>query len=326
PGCGRTPGRGRRPPPYTAGDHVLAYVRTQVEAVVALDPAVRLDTYDSVHRMRVATRRLRSVFRSYGKVLDRSVTGPVAEELRWLAAELGVDRDREVLTARLRERLGELPPALVTGPVESRLRAWSAAGRSASRERLLAVLDGDRHLGLLDALDALLSRPPLLPGADLPPGDVLPGAVLRDHDRLAVCIDRALAAPSGPDRDLAVHDARKAAKRVRYAAEAAAPALGKPAKRLVRHMRELQEHLGGHQDSVVARETVFELAAQAHAAGEDSFTFGLMYGREERRAADVERALPAVWSATAPEAHRAALSSATAPAGHRAALSPGTGG
>ena len=43
--------------PRTAGDHVLAYVRDQSDAIVDLDPAVRRDLPDSVHQMRVATRR-----------------------------------------------------------------------------------------------------------------------------------------------------------------------------------------------------------------------------------------------------------------------------
>ncbi len=33
----------------------------------------------------------------------------------------------------------------------------------------------------------------------------------------------------------------------------------------------------------------------AHAAGEDTFTYGLLYGREERRAARVEEELPEAW-------------------------------
>ncbi|MEU9381792.1 CYTH domain-containing protein, partial [Streptomyces sp. NPDC048279] len=38
--------------PVTAGDHVLAYVRAQRDAIVELDPAVRLDTEEGVHDMR----------------------------------------------------------------------------------------------------------------------------------------------------------------------------------------------------------------------------------------------------------------------------------
>ncbi len=118
--------RGPNPPtrPHTAGDHILTFVRAQRDAIVELDPAVRRDVPDSVHRMRVATRRLRSTFRSYGKILDRTVTDPIGIELKWLAAELGVDRDQEVLTEHLTTALDDLPSDLVTGPVQARLSTW----------------------------------------------------------------------------------------------------------------------------------------------------------------------------------------------------------
>ncbi|MDP5311909.1 CYTH and CHAD domain-containing protein [Streptomyces poriferorum] len=284
------------PPPRTAGDHVLAYVREQITEIVALDPAVRRGLPDSVHRMRVATRRLRSTFRTYRKVLDRTVTDPVGAELKWLAAELGVDRDQEVLDARLRTRLDALPRTLVLGPVRARLRIWSTARRSGSRRRTVAVLDGARHLALLETLHALLADPPLLPAAAGPPGKALTRAAHKNHERLAARIARALEHPPGPDRDLALHDARKAAKRARYAAEAARPALGKPARKSAKRLKAVQSVLGDHQDSVVARDALRTLAVQAHAAGESSFTWGLLHGQEEAAAAARERELPGVWA------------------------------
>lgn len=291
----RNPG-GKRPGPHTAGDHVLAYVRDQTAAIVALDPAVRRDLPDSVHQMRVASRRLRSAFRTYRRVLDRAVTDPVGEELRWLAAELGVDRDQEVLDERLRARLDGLPRTLVLGPVRGRLRIWSVARRSGSRRHTVAVLDGSRYLTLLGTLDALLAAPPLLPAAAVPPGEALPRAVHKDHKRLAHRIAHALELPPGPERDVALHEARKAAKRARYGAEAARPALGKPARKSARRMKAVQGVLGDHQDSVVAREALRGLAVQAHLAGEPSFTWGLLYGQEVETAAARERELPGVWA------------------------------
>ncbi|MFE9854426.1 CHAD domain-containing protein [Streptomyces sp. NPDC005780] len=284
------------PPPRTAGDHVLAYVREQITDIVALDPAVRRGLPDSVHRMRVATRRLRSTFRTYRKVLDRTVTDPVGAELKWLAAELGVDRDQEVLDARLRARLDALPRTLVLGPVRARLRIWSTARRSGSRRRTVAVLDGARYLALLGTLHALLADPPLLPAAGGPPTKALTRAAHRNHERLAARIAHALEHPPGPDRDSALHDARKAAKRARYAAESARPALGKPARKSAKRLKAVQSVLGDHQDSVVARDALRTLAVQAHAAGESSFTWGLLYGEEEATAAARERELPGVWA------------------------------
>ena len=280
----------------SAGDHVLAYLRAQRDAVVELDPAVRRDVYDSVHSMRVATRRMRSAFRSYARVLDRAVTDPIGEELKWLAGELGVDRDQEVLTERLTAALDELPRTLLSGPVRTRLRTWSHARSGGSRRRLIGVLDGKRYLQLLQTLDALLTDPPLLQAAGGKPEKVIGKAVRKDFSAVSGLVEQALMLGPGHDRDLALHEARKKAKRARYSAESAVPALGGPAAGLVKSMKSLQNLLGDHQDSVMTREALRELARQAHGAGEPSFTYGLLYGREERRAAEDEAALPGLWA------------------------------
>ncbi|MEW2138652.1 CYTH and CHAD domain-containing protein [Streptomyces sp. NPDC005409] len=291
----------------TAGAYVLAYLRAQRDALVTQDPAVRRNLPDSVHRMRVATRRMRSAFKTYRKVLDRGVTDPLGEELRWLAAELGVDRDQEVLMERIQAHLDELPRTQLSGPVRGRLRTWNATRRSASRRRALAALDSPRYLSLLDSLDALLDVPPLRKAARGRAERVLPKAVLHDYERLAGRVDTALALTAGPERDLALHEARKAAKRARYAAEAAAPALGEPAKRLAKAVKKVQSLLGDHQDSVVAREALRGLALQADGAGESAFTWGVLHAREEALAERREGELPDLWAKASDPGLRSAL-------------------
>ncbi|MGD6745518.1 CHAD domain-containing protein [Streptomyces sp. BH106] len=282
--------------PDTAGARVLAHLRAQRDALVELDPAVRRDLPDSVHQMRVATRRIRSAFKTYKKVLDPDVTGPVAEELKWLAGELGIDRDREVLTERITGRIDAVPRTLLLGPVRGRLRIWAVARRHGSRRHTVAVLDGRRYLALLDGLDALLAEPPLLPDAAKPAAEVLAKAARKDKARLAGRIEHALSLEPGTRRDVALHEARKAAKRARYAGEAARPVLGKQAKKFAKRMKGVQSVLGDHQDSVVAREALRQLGIQANAAGETAFTWGLLYGQEQAAAADRERELPGVWA------------------------------
>ncbi|MEV6785074.1 CYTH and CHAD domain-containing protein [Streptomyces sp. NPDC051098] len=293
--------------PGSAGDYILGYAREQIEAILAYDPAVRRDLPDAVHQMRVATRRLRSAFKTYRKILDRSVTDPVGDELKWLAAELGVARDQEVLAARLDTRIAAVPQTLLLGPVRARLQVWNASQGSDSRRRAVGALDSTRYLDLLDTLDALLADPPLRKAAAGDPSDVLPKAITKDYERLAGRVEPALGMEPGEERDVALHEARKAAKRARYAGEAAKPALGKPAKRFAKAMKNVQSLLGDHQDSVVARGTLRDLGIHAHAAGESAFTWGLLYGREESEAADLERELPGVWSKAAKKDLRTAL-------------------
>ncbi|MET8544708.1 CHAD domain-containing protein, partial [Kitasatospora sp. NPDC004799] len=93
------------------------------------------------------------------------------------------------------------------------------------------------------------------------------------------------------ERDLALHEARKAAKRARYAGETAAPAVGARAERYARRMRAVQEVLGDHQDAVVAAST---LAAEAAASGEP-FGYGVLYGRQLAAQEAARRRLPDVW-------------------------------
>ncbi|MFJ3903455.1 CHAD domain-containing protein [Streptomyces sp. NPDC090025] len=300
--------RAADPADGTAGAAVLAYVRTQVDTLVTLDPAVRRDLPDAVHQLRVACRRLRSAFKTYGKVLDRTVTDPIGDELKWLAGELGAARDLEVLHARCRAGLDALPREQVIGPVRGRLRTWSSARGGGSRRRTLTALDSARHLALLDRLDALLTAPPLLPAAHTKAAKALPKAVRRDFRRLADRVDHALSlTPGTTDRDLALHEARKAAKRARYAGEAATPALGRPARKFARRMKDVQTCLGDHQDSVVARTALRELASQAHAAGESAFTWGVLHAREETAGETRERELPELWERAADPETLAAL-------------------
>jgi CHAD domain-containing protein len=285
-------GAAREPPPLTrhssAAEVVLGYVRDQVAAISRYDPLVRRDEPDAVHQMRVATRRARSALQAFGGIIERDATRPLCAELKWLAAALGQARDTEVLLARLTAELAAISPALVTGPVQARITAHFTAELAQARQTALAALGGQRYLRLLKDLDALLADPPLTPLAERQAGKALPGPVRRAARRL----QRALAAvPAAGDRDAAIHEARKAAKRARYAAEAAVPALGNVASRQAAQAKELQQLLGDHHDSVVARTVLLDLAQEARAAGEDAFTYGLMYQRQACQAAEIEQAL-----------------------------------
>ncbi len=292
-----------RPTPRTpAADVVMAYARAQVATLMSFDPLVRRDAPDAVHQMRVATRRLRSMLSSFGPVLRRDeIEGGrhggrgLGGELKWLGDVLGTARDAEVLDAHLQGSLEQMPPELVMGPVQARVRAHFASVEAGARVAVLEALDSDRYLTLLDGLDRLLADPPLTPEARRPAAEVLPPAVRRARRRLRRRMRRARSTPTGPDRDAALHEARKAAKHARYSAEAVSPVFGKPARRFAKRVKKVQSALGDHHDGVVARAATRELGVKAHLAGENAFTFGVLYEQDACRARDLEEQARRAW-------------------------------
>ena len=98
-----------------------------------------------------------------------------------------------------------------------------------------------------------------------------------------------------PARDVALHEARKSARRARYAAEAARPAAGPQARRFARQMKKVQSVLCDHQDAVIARQAARDLGIGAHLAGENAFTYGLLYEREAHRAGRRQADARRVW-------------------------------
>lgn len=295
----------RLPPPdpahrrrATAGDAVLAYVRAQAEALRHWDPQVRRGGADAVHQMRVACRRMRSALQTFPDVVDRDRTRALTDELRWLAGELGAARDLEVLRDRFSALSASLPRELVIGPVDARLTAFFAEREAGAHRAALTALDGARYLDLLRDVDALLAEPAWTTRAGRRASALLPRTLARARRRVERHVAAATREGPGPERDVEMHEARKAAKRLRYAAEAAAPALGRPAAALARDVEEVQEVLGDRQDAVVARPVLREIAAQAHLNGENAFTYGVLHEIEAGRARDAEQALPAAWAAT----------------------------
>jgi CHAD domain-containing protein len=276
-----TPKKRKKEP--TAGTVVLAAVRGQVEALQAADVGLRIDAPDAVHQLRVAARRLRSILAAFRSVVDRAATEPLRTELSWLGGELGQARDDEVALAHLRELVAAQPPELVLGPVAARLQQTALRSAADGRERALATLTEERYLRLLDALHRLLDEPPFGPDAGERATPVFQAAVRSAGKRMRRRIRTAEGA-DGDARDVALHEVRKAAKRLRYTAEVGASGLGKPPTQLVKIAKRVQKALGALQDTVVTRETCRRLAIQAAAAGENSFTFGQLHGLEEARA------------------------------------------
>jgi CHAD domain-containing protein len=270
-----------------AGEFILAALQEQVAELQAADLMLRTEQPDAVHQLRVAGRRLRSTLAAFRAVLDPDSTTPLREELAWLGGQLSGARDDEVALAHLRALVAEQPAELVLGPVAARIQQTEIRQVRAGLDQALVTLSEPRYLKLLDALHDLLAAPPLTDSAVEPAEKVMRDAVRRSVRRLRRHLDTARHAPAA-DRQEALHDVRKAAKRIRYAAEIGTGRLA-PAKPLVRSAKRMQTALGELQDSVVTREHCRRFGIAAFAEGENAFTYGRLHALEQARAEQGER-------------------------------------
>jgi len=253
-------------------DPVHRAVAEQVELMLVWDRAVRADADDAVHQMRVATRQIRSLLQASEDAFGLTDDAWVLGELRELAAVLGTARDAEVLADRYRRALDGLPAELIRGPVRDRLVDGARRRYQSGLARSLKAMRSPRYFRLLDALENLaVTRPPAVED-DRPPADI------SSSYRKLVKASKATKDATEADQDDALHRIRKAAKRLRYVAAATGEV------RVSQRSKTIQTLLGDHQDSVVSRTHLVQQADAAHAAGEDTFTYGVLYREEDELA------------------------------------------
>ncbi|MEC5190869.1 MULTISPECIES: CYTH and CHAD domain-containing protein [unclassified Arthrobacter] len=277
---------------------LLSYLHQQVEALKKHDPGVRTAAVDAVHQLRVAARRIRSALATFQKFADGSAARSLRSDLQWLASTVGESRDNEVISSRLMELVGAEPAELVMGQVTQQIEDHLGVVAKSARAKASTAMNSARYFRLLDALDDFLANPPLTETAG---GEALPtvGRLLsKERKKLKKqvaaldldTVDQAL--------DLELHDVRKRAKRLRYAAEASAPVFGKRATALARAAEEIQEILGEHHDSVVTRDLLRRLATDN--PGANAFTYGRLHALEQQTGDESRKRFFRTWRTSAP--------------------------
>lgn len=254
------------------GAHLRARIDEQLRELLVQGEVALADTDpEGVHQLRVAVRRLRAAL----KVGDGG--DDLRTELRWFFGQLGPVRDLDVLLARFREdthgfSAAELAAAeLLLDPLVTE--------RAIVQARAAKVLRGKRYLRLLTALGAAAETVEAAESADTD----LVAKIAKPHRRLV----EAVAAMGVDPADQELHDLRILGKKLRYAAELAAPTGGKPVRALVKATKRLQDVLGEHQDACVA-ET--RLRGLTPADLEQAFVAGRLVERERGRQATTRAA------------------------------------
>ncbi len=272
----------------TVGEIVRSALASSVARLDAHAPGARTgEDPEDVHQARVATRRLRSDLRTFASLIEPQWADALRAELRWLGAEFGDVRDVDVLEERIRARIQALP--LTDGvAAQALLERLRESGERARRD-LIAAFDSQRYAQLHHLLEDAGRAPHLGAGALMPATDALVPLVRRPWKKLKRAVHDLGSAPS----DEALHQVRIRAKRCRYAADAAAPALGESYRRFARAVARLQDRLGEHQDAIVA-----EAWARGSAAGgpaDLAFVAGELAAAERAAALRARREWPRAW-------------------------------
>lgn len=275
----------------SAGDPPSVYIRAkldeQLRAVLDHEEIAREgDDPEGVHQMRVAVRRIRAALKA-----DGASIGPATEhlqtELKWLGGVLGTVRDLDVQLEHLRAQARDF--SVEERAAVERLLAGLLADRRKARQKLLGALRSRRYTELLQALAAAaLSAAPAPKPMRGKKKQQWASSLIEVIKRPYRKLHKAARALGEDPQDDDLHALRISGKRLRYAAELAAPGGGKPVRNLIKATRVLQEVLGDHQDAVVAEQEVRRLLAELGDPVEPDVVFvaGRLVERERARRAD----------------------------------------
>jgi CHAD domain-containing protein len=250
------------PPPQPPTDVSADLPLAAAGARVMLEQLRRIESFEAgarggddpedVHRMRVATRRLRAARRVFKDALDGESLDRANDALKALAAALGRVRDLDVFVAALRELAAEAPEA--DRPALERLIATHEQTRPEAQAALRALLDGgtvDYLRGefkqLLETLAAETSARAHSGKGRRPVRRAAPRLIVKALRRLYRDEDDLLA-PASTE----LHERRITAKRARYAGEFFAPAYGDALDEPIAALTAAQDVLGEVHDADVA--------------------------------------------------------------------------
>ena len=307
---GKSPGVTADDPFAEAGRKVL---RFHLARMLAVEAGTRSsEDPEDLHKMRVATRRMRAAWRVFGDGFRRGRVRRSVGGLRTLAADLGSVRDLDVLIDALETHAAGLFAAerAALRPLED---AWRVE-RDRARTALLRYLDSAAYRKFVEEQLAFVEDV----GRDVIPAGPTDPRRVRDTapSRLWTAYEGVRAYDAVLRwADLAtVHQLRIAGKRLRYAVEFFREPLGPDAALLIERVTALQDHLGMLHDADVAaglaRSFLVERSAVLSPASVDAV--GRYLADRERETARLRRTIGPAWRRVTSIEFRRALGRAVA--------------
>jgi CHAD domain-containing protein len=257
-------------------DYLTWALAQHVGWLLAHDPGTRLGTEpESLHQLRVATRRLRAVLRTARPILLPTWVTTLEQELTWLSELLGPARDLDVQIAHFTEESAALNARDRT--LLTQFIAHLRTQREAVQQMVVSELTSARYVELIRRLHQAAQAPSVMES----PLTVRQLAT-REFKKLRKAIHRLVPSPS----DTALHTIRIKTKRARYAAELARSSVGKPAGRFIKSARAVQDLLGLHQDAIQAELHVRQFLKYSTSV-RAGFVAGRMAERQRQRRRNV---------------------------------------
>ena len=251
---------------------------------------------EGVHRMRVATRRIRAAFRAFKNALPAKPVKDFNREFKWLAAVLGDVRDLDVYQDDFAHYAAEVPKE--DGACLVDYRTHLTERRRQARRRLLACLSSwryeelkQRFIGFLEAGPA----PTALATADTRTIGEAARKVIRKQCKKVLRGGRAIRSNS-PDE--ALHPLRISCKRLRYLFEFFHPIYGRRLASFIKRLKNLQDVLGEFQDACVATRQLREYADRVPMQTENRgqlIALGHLIQSQRRLAAEKRENFHNVW-------------------------------
>jgi CHAD domain-containing protein len=301
-------------PDDTLGAAGRKVLRLHLARMLALEAGTRSgDNPEDLHKMRVATRRMRAAWRVFDGAYKPKVQKRYVAELREVATALGAVRDLDVqlegLEAHQRTLSASGSEALAPLADEWRLK------RESARSALMKLLDSNAYAKFVADYRDFADR---LGAAELNPLPNQPSLVresagsriwtafehVRAHDATLQWADA-----------IGLHALRIDAKRLRYALEFFREALPRThTDRLIAAVTALQDHLGELNDADVAIHTAreFLVAHGSRLPAQSREAIGHLIDAREADIARLRRTLPPIWRRVSGPTFRRSLGSAIA--------------
>jgi CHAD domain-containing protein len=225
----------------------LEMQRRESQTRIGTDP-------EELHKMRVATRRMRAAVPVFKRYLRRKCLKPFVGDIRATAKILGQVRDLDVAREKTAAYLDS--DAGTGADLTPLLRSWDGAHRTA-RDALEAYLESEAYFAFKRDFGAFLSGP--LPPREAAPdrGEAVPEQVryvapfvIHRHIGELRAYDAWVA--DGPASLEIYHQLRIVGKRLRYTLEFFGDCLGPEVGTAIDMLKRLQDHVGDLQDAVVA--------------------------------------------------------------------------